>query len=116
MQNFLEQHGPQQITSQLQNSTNLNNILALMKDSKINNIKKFLKSTKTLKDIKILDNLMEWTGPYVNYITFIQKYVYLFSRVFPNIIINGVVQNGLIHTYWDLSKTHSDKISAFCVK
>ena len=117
MQKILEQYGPKTITSILDETTKLNNILALMNKSKIEKINAFLFPYKPSKEtLKTLNNLTEWNGPYVNHNTFIQKYVYLFSRVFPNIIINGVVQDGLIHTYWNLSKTHKDKIATFCVK
>ena len=117
MINMLIQFGPTTITRNLEDVTKVNNILGLMKDDKMGKLKKFLKNNRSSKEsIKILDNIMNWNGTFVNHITFIKKCVYLFSRVFPNIIINGVVQNNLIHTYWDLSKTHSEKISTFCVK
>ena len=115
MKQLFEKHTPSSISQQ--DTTKINNILALMKESKIKKIKAFLAPFRPSKEtINTLDDLLDWNGIFVNYITFIQKYVYLFSRVFPNIIINSVVQDGLIHSYWDLSKTHMDKISTFCVK
>jgi hypothetical protein len=94
----------------IEDSRAMNNRFGTMKETKMNEIKKFMGRT----DISILEKLMEFEN--INNISFVKNCVYLFSRVFPNIIINGVVQNNLIHGYWNLSRSHETKITDFCEK
>ena len=107
------------IKDNLDNDRNLNNAVFTENKKYMSAIIEFINESKLPKSVKknvsVLTDLMEWKGSFVNHISFIKKYIYLFSKVFPNIIINKVEQNNLIHSYWNLSLPHSTKISEFCL-
>lgn len=109
------------IKENMHNERDLNNSVFTANKKYIDDIVDFINESKlpkaAKKNVSILKELMaeDWEGFFVNRITLLKNYVYLFSRVFPNIIINGVEQNNLIHDYWNLSLPHSTKISEFCV-